>query len=330
MAGYQEMAPGIFQLRQEVRKGWIPFEMNLYALPGKEGLLFDAGSGTRGAVAHMVRLLDAIEEKTGRRVRRVLPSHAHWDHFSGASTLAERRRMEVLLTEAMVPLVRTRRGYRAAYLDVESALFPRGNGLKELFRSIRSRLMDEFFFLIAGVRAVTGPFTLITVGETLETDAGEWKVMAGPGHCDSHIMLWNPEAGILLGGDNVLADITTWLGPPHSDILAYQKTLETICHLPGLTLILPAHGRAIIDPLKRITQIITHRKKRLGEIRDKLDSAGSHGLNAHDLIGHYYPNLGPLKRALARGWIESTLLHLMKEGEVNRVAEGGGWRYRKL
>ncbi|BCS98249.1 hypothetical protein DSLASN_38810 [Desulfoluna limicola] len=330
MAGYEEMAPGIFKVRQEVRKGWIPFAINLYALPGDKGILFDAGSGAKGAVAHVARALDGLEKETGSRVRRVLPSHAHWDHFSGVSPLAEKRRMEVLLTEAMVPLVRTRRCYREAYQESESALLPKGNRAKEAVRSLQSRLVDELFSVTAGIRAVTGPFTPIAVGDTFHTDAGIWEVLAGPGHCDAHIMLWNAESGILLGGDNVLSSITTWLGPPRSDIVAYQRTLESIRDLPGLSLILPAHGRAITDPLKRTTDLIAHRKKRLAEIREKVDAAGSRGLNAHALVRDYYPNMGPLKRGVAQGWIETTLLHLMQEGHVARTAEKGLWRYRSL
>lgn len=330
MAGYKEMMPGIFRVRQEVRKGWIPFAINLYALPGEKGLLFDAGSGAKGAVAHVARSLDALEGETGRQVRRVLPSHAHWDHFSGTSPLAEKRRMEVLLTEAMVPLVRTRAHYRAAYREGESALLAKGGVFKEAFRSLESRLVDEAFSLFAGICAVTGPFTSIAVGDTFETDAGSWEVLAGPGHCDAHIMLWNAKSGILLGGDNVLADITTWLGPPRSDIISYQKTLATIRDLPGLSLILPAHGRAITDPLKRTTDLIAHRKKRLAQIKEKVDTAGPRGLNAHALVRHYYPKMSPLQRGVAQGWIEATLLHLMNEGDVARTAEKGLWRYRSL
>lgn len=327
MAGYDEMAPGVFRIRQQVRKGWVPFTMNLYALPGKDGLLFDAGSGTRGAVAHVARCLLDLENRTGARVRQVLPSHAHWDHFSGASALAERHRMTVRLTEAMVPLVRTRACYRAAYREGASALRPRAGAVKEALRSLGGRLMDEAFSLSMGIRAVTGPFSPLAVGDRVETNAGTWEVLAGPGHCDVHIMLWNEGAGILLGGDNVLADITTWLGPPRSDLVAYQKTLETIRELPGLRLILPAHGRPVTDPIKRTTHLIAHRKKRLAEIREKVETAGPKGLTGRSLVRDYYPRMAPLKRSIAQGWIEATLLYLLREGDVARTAEKGLWRY---
>lgn len=330
MAMFDEMVPGLFRIRQVVRKGWIPFSMNLYALPGEQGLLFDTGSGANGAVAHVARALDALEAQTKRRVRRVLPSHAHWDHFSGAAPLARKRGMEVLLTEAMAPLVRTRAAYRAAYREGESALHPQGNLVREACRALEGRLIDEAFSLTMGIRAVTGPYTPLAVGDTLETDAGAWQVLAGPGHCDAHIMLWNAASGVLLGGDNVLDGITTWLGPPRSDITAYTRTLETIRDLPGLSLILPAHGRAITNPLKRTTDLIAHREKRLAEIREKVESAGPKGLSARSLVRHYYPTMGPLRRSVAQGWIEATLLHLMQEGDIARTAEKGLWRYRIL
>ncbi|VVS93075.1 MBL fold metallo-hydrolase [Desulfoluna spongiiphila] len=330
MAGYEKMAPGVFRIRQEVRKGWVPFAMNLYALPGTDGLLFDAGSGTKGAVAHVARSLKDLERETGSRVRQILPSHAHWDHFSGASALADKRPMRVLLTEAMVPLVRTRACYRAAYREGTSALRPRAGALNEACRALGGRLIDEAFSLSMGIRAVTGPFSPLAVGDHLATDAGTWEVLAGPGHCDAHIMLWNAETGILLGGDNVLSHITTWLGPPRSDLVAYRKTLETIRELPGLRLILPAHGRPVTDPVKRTTQLIAHRKKRLTEIREKVEAAGPRGLTGRSLVRHYYPRMAPLKRSIAQGWIEATLLYLLQEGDVARTAEKGLWRYHPL
>ncbi|WP_300669457.1 MBL fold metallo-hydrolase [Desulfoluna sp.] len=329
MGLYEEMTPGIFRICQEVRKGWIPFTMNLYALPGTAGLLFDAGSGARGAVTYAARALDALEKERGTRVRRILPSHAHWDHFSGTSALAKRRRMEVLLTEAMVPLVRTRACYRAAYQERKSALHPPRSRGREAMRNLKDRLIDEAFSLSMGLQAVTGPFSLLCVGDHVESEAGTWEVLAGPGHCDAHIMLWNASSGILLGGDNVLANITTWLGPPRSNITAYQTTLETIRDLPGLTLILPAHGRPITDPIKRTTQLIAHRKKRLAQIKEKVAAAGPQGLSGRALVQHYYPHMAPLKRSIAQGWIEATLLHLLEEGELSRTLEKGLWCYHR-
>lgn len=330
MAGYEKMAPGVYRIRQEVRKGWIPFAINLYALPGDTGLLFDAGSGAKGAVAHVTRALEALEQETGAKIRRVLPSHAHWDHFSGVSGLAAQRPMKVLLTEAMVPLVRTRAGYRAAYRQGPSALHAQRGPVKEAGRSLGSRLIDEAFALSMGIRAVTGPYALLAAGDRLETDAGTWEVLAGPGHCDAHIMLWNASTGVLLGGDNVLSDITTWLGPPRSDLAAYQATLETIRALPGLALILPAHGRPVTDPVKRVTHLLSHRKKRLAEIREKVAAAGPRGLSGRALVRAYYPHMAPLKRSIAQGWIEATLLHLLAEGDVARTTEKGLWRYHSL
>ena len=327
MGRFTCLQEGIYRIRLQVRKGVVPFTANLYALPGDDGLLFDAGFGTRGAIAHLASALEAIEAEGEGRVREVMPSHAHWDHFSGVRPIADKRRMRVRLTEKMVPLIRTKAAFRQAYLaDFKET--PGGSALKKYLGKIPRRLGDEFYAAVMGIKAVTGPYTPISVGDCLSLASGRWEVLAGPGHCDVHVMLWNKERGVLLGGDNVLADITTWLGPPRSDIDAYESTLKMIRDLPGLKVIYPAHGGPVEDPIRRVTDILAHRKKRMDEIRMEVFRAGRRGVSAEGIVSRYYPRINAFRKGIARGWIDTTLVYLMREGTLRRYAENGVWRYQ--
>ena len=326
---FECLEEGVYRIRVEVRKGLIPFAANLYALPGEKGILFDAGFGGRGSVKRLAKALNGIESHSGGRVREVMPSHAHWDHFSGVRPIADERGMSVRMTPEMARLIRSKRAFRKAYLEGLRDTPHRGF-FKKTAERVGRRLGDEFYGLIMGVRGVTGAFTPLAVGDVFNTLSGSWEVMAGPGHCDVHLMLWNREKGILLGGDNVLADITTWLGPPRSNIEAYETTLKTIRDLPGLRVIYASHGRSVTEPVRRVTDLLNHRKKRMEDIRNELARAGSRGISVEGIVNRYYPGVSAFRRGVARGWIDITLLTLMGEGTITRYARNGIWRYTEL
>ncbi|RPI97602.1 MAG: MBL fold metallo-hydrolase, partial [Spirochaetales bacterium] len=89
-----EILPDIFVVSERGAFGAVKPEINVYVLAGHDGLIFDAGYGSRGAVRHLVREVRAIGERFKMQggpfsVRRILTSHAHPDHFSGLRPLRE-------------------------------------------------------------------------------------------------------------------------------------------------------------------------------------------------------------------------------------------------
>lgn len=120
MAGVREIEPGIFLVSE--RGGWGPMRppVNIYVLAGENGLVFDAGYGTAGSVRFLAREIRRIESLCRDRgdacsIRRVMPSHAHPDHFSGLAALRDGLGLRIVLTRQMADIIRSRRVYRNSY-----------------------------------------------------------------------------------------------------------------------------------------------------------------------------------------------------------------------
>lgn len=308
----QEAAPGVFRVTQVLASRFFKFTANIYIISGENGLVFDAGFGTQKAVANLTACIREIEKSgqngNGCKITRVLPSHGHWDHFSGLKGLKEKAGLNVLLTRKMAGAV-TSKSYYIRSMDLGSS---GGNPLNSLIRRFRTAL----YFKIAGVTFYTGPYQPLEEKEILTVGDSDWQVFSLPGHCDDDVVLYNPKSGILLGGDIVLEKITTWLGPYRSSLSAYMKSLEFLLTLPGLSLILPAHGGPVTDPISRINYLIQHRNKRTRQVLDIVRYAGAAGIDFNSIFKRIYPAAKIHRRFLMEGWMRITLDELIKQDQI--------------
>ena len=222
----REMQHGVFMVTE--RGGWGPLRppVNIYVIAGEDGLVYDAGYGTKGSVRYLAGQIRLIEGHCRNRgeacsITRVLPSHSHPDHFSGLAGLREELGLRVVLTRAMAELIGTREAYRESYRTERSG---NENLLASIVRERVLRPAESLFYeAVYGTRFVPDPDDLIDDDGVMEIGGRAWRVIASPGHSPDHLSLYNEESGILLGGDNVLRSVTTWLGPPKSDLQVYIR-----------------------------------------------------------------------------------------------------------
>lgn len=313
----EEFASGVFGFRQ---KGWIDALMppvNIYLIAGADGLIFDAGYGTKGAVAALARGVLSLESACRQRGRpcrmgRLLPSHAHPDHFAGLGAVSRAIGAEIWLTRTMARRLASRKAYRKAYAPNVSR--PSGRirrkGLGRLLTLVEERT-EGLYERLYGVRFVPKPDRIIEDQGVLAAGERLWRVLATPGHCDDHISLYDPRDGVLLGGDNVLRSVTTWLGPPRSSLRDYVRSLERIAALPGLRLILGAHGSPVTHPRRRIDTLLRWREHRTRQVFSAVAEAGARGIGPGRLIRMLYRGEGLGKRYMAEGWVLLTLDYLV-------------------
>ena len=325
----EEVAPDIFMIQERGSYGAIKPTVNSYVIAGSDGLVYDAGYGNYSSVRRFMAEFQNVERtwrgKNGEfRVRRILPSHVHPDHFSGLVALKKRLGLSILLTPLMHEIIASRKAYRSSYYFRGDEFFGNKNTIMRwvwdcAFRPVISDMYEGLY----GTRFVQHPDMLIGADSEIKINGRAWKIFPSPGHAIDHISLYDPERGILFSGDNVLRSVTTWLGPPKSNLSDYLASLKKILELPRLDLILSAHGSPVSNPRERVREIIDWRQSRTEQLLELVRDHGSDGVTLKGLLSQLYEREGWIKHRIAEGWVMVTLDHLVGEGLVERRSEAG-------
>ncbi|MHA1726821.1 MAG: MBL fold metallo-hydrolase [Promethearchaeota archaeon] len=321
-----EIFPGIFCIEERGKFLGIrrPPE-NVYVIAGKDGLIFDGGYGDKKTIKYFIEQVKKIEEQyktEGKEFNliRILPSHPHADHVGGLYLIKKYLGVKIVLTETMAKVLKNKQtfdkmyetDYFEDYLNVPTFK----NRIKLWFMKRISRYLYRKFF---GVHFINGVDEIIEEECTLIINEEKWRVFPSPGHCFGHISLYNEDKGILFSGDNVLKSITTWLGPPDSNLNDYMNSLQQLLELPNLKLILPSHGSPIETPRKRIKELLAHRRERTEEILNLVRKNSKNGATPSEIIKALYPNGTGRIRNMARGYVCLTLKKLEQEGLIRRA-----------
>ena len=321
----KEVYPGIFLIKEKGTFGAIKPPENVYVLAGSDGIIFDAGYGTKKAVKHFIRDLKKVEEYYKEqnkefKLTRILVSHCHPDHFSGLKRIREALGIPISLTKKSAEIIKDKKSFiksfeTDAYEDYLRVRKKITRKIINVLRNIGSRL---FYQRIYGVSYINDPEEIIDDDTEITINGEIWRIFPSPGHAIDHISLYNEGEGILFSGDNILRSITTWLGPPNCSVAEYIKSIEAIQKLPNLNLILAAHGSPIENPKERLADILIHRKEREKKVLNIIYDEKEKGICPKDIIKAIYPNHSRFLHQVARGWIVLTLKMLEEKNLIKR------------
>ncbi|MFX1338520.1 MAG: MBL fold metallo-hydrolase [Promethearchaeota archaeon] len=324
----KEVSPGIFIIKE---KGVIKLRkppVNIYIIVGdSHGLIFDAGYGDKKTVKSVIKEIEEIKalcqsQNKEFKLTHILPSHTHPDHISGLYKLSKSLGLKVILTKKMAEIIKNKKSYRSAReADLLKDLFL----IKNFWGHAISKINDFFhwfFYKYAfGIKFIENPDEIIEEDTEISINNESWKIIASPGHAIDHISLYNKEKGILLSGDNVIKNVTTWIGPPGSNIESYVNSLEMIKNLPNLKFLLAAHGRPIKNPIRRVEEIIVHRKERTKQVIEIVTKYPEQGITPKELINELYPQGAKIIQRIGRGWVCLTLKMLEEQSLVTHIRE---------
>ncbi|MBN2223386.1 MAG: MBL fold metallo-hydrolase [Deltaproteobacteria bacterium] len=324
----KEVAPGIFRVTEKGIAGAMTPPVNLYVLAGDDGVIFDAGYGNRHSVNSLVgevRKIEALCRSRGSpcTITRILPSHAHPDHVSGLKRIRRSLGLSIVLTRKMAAYLSSRESYRKVlWGDRSDHRYFSNSNLEWYATRTLNRMYRILFQFLFHTDAISDPDIIINDRSLMEINGEQWEIFPSPGHSDDHISLYNSERGILLAGDNVLRRITTWLGPPHSNLEEYIESVQYMRDLPNLTLILSAHGGLITNPRERLREILRWRERRTREVCEIVKRSGANGVTVRTIVGRLYGNESRSKQRMASGWVKVTLKHLEDTNKVVRKVHG--------
>jgi glyoxylase-like metal-dependent hydrolase (beta-lactamase superfamily II) len=258
-----EIATGIFELRLP-----IPFEdglVNVFLFTdGAEADLLDSGMNTEESLD----LIHAATRHVGaKRLRTLMVTHIHPDHYGAAGALAGGPGLADLYMHRLeVPLVHPR------YVELE-----------HLVEEVRRYLLvngvpaEEADVLSNSQRALSEvvktaePSVQLDGAETIVMGRRRLRVEWTPGHSPGHICLHDRADGLLFAGDHILPELSPNIGlHPQSTPDPLHEYLDGLRRMAELEpkQVLPAHGRPFSNAKARVGELIAHHRRRLDQIME--------------------------------------------------------------
>jgi glyoxylase-like metal-dependent hydrolase (beta-lactamase superfamily II) len=314
-----QVVDGIYRLELP-----MPFELrhvNVYLVrDGEAFTLIDTGLQTDESRQALEAKLDELQVSL-KRIRRILITHIHPDHFGLAAELRRRSGAELVIHRLEVALMEPRYA-RAEDLVHEVAAWLSKNGVpsKEA-EFIKSASMAAREFV-----SVVEPDTLLEGSERVPVEGGALIVTWTPGHSPGHCCFYWPERRLLFSGDHLLPKISPNIGlHPQSGadpLTDYLGSLDRIRRLE-VSLVLPAHGDPFTDHRARIDTIVQHHRERKDALV-ALAAGGEH--TGWELAGRLFKGVMERNVFQQRLALQETLAHcqsLAQEGRLRKQVGDG-------
>ena len=253
-----EVTSGIFELRLP-----IPFEdglVNVFLFSdGKEADLLDCGMNSEESVEAIHR---ATREIGAGRLRTLLVTHIHPDHYGAAGTLAGGPGLANLYIHRLeVPLVHPR------YVELEHLV-------EEVHRYLlvngvpagEAEVLSNSQRALSQVVKTAEPAVQLDGAETIVMGRRHLRVEWTPGHSPGHICLYEASEGLLFAGDHILPELSPNIGlHPQSTPDPLHEYLDGLRRMAALhpKRVLPAHGRPFSSATARVDSLVSHHQRRL-------------------------------------------------------------------
>jgi glyoxylase-like metal-dependent hydrolase (beta-lactamase superfamily II) len=277
-------APGtVERVTETVARIALPLPMrdlkvvNAYAIGGSDGVtLIDPGWADVESESMLVHGLASLGFSPAD-VRRILVTHAHWDHYTQALKWQKELGAHVYLGAEERHTIAAFASLRGVYPNQVRLL--RVAGADALADDVASVDLEPH----ERDMPVGPPDVWLTDGDRIDCGTTTIVAHATPGHTRGHMVFEDPDAGLLFTGDHVLPRITPSIGfersPDRNALRTYLGSLQ-LCLTRRSATMLPAHGALSSDVGTRVEQLLAHHEDRLDQIRT-LVSAGA--LTAYDV-----------------------------------------------
>ena len=324
LARADRVLSGLWRLRLPLPWPGVP-HVNAYAIAAGDGVvLVDTGLAEPGALAQLERALHQAGSGL-EQVRLLVCTHAHPDHYGLANPIVEAAGCELWMHPSHGHSTRAaQRPERALERRIEVA---RHCGVPEddLRRYQAERAGGD-----TGVAGVVRPDRDLVPGVEIETDLGTLEVHETPGHAPSHVVLHEPDSGLLIAGDHLLGRIALYFDYGHTPdpVGEFLRSLDVVEGL-GARLCVAGHGRPFRDVQAHIEGNRRELDAQLGRVREALARGSRTPFELVRALLELEPEreLTPMMVSLGLNMVLAYLSRLEVTGEAGRVggAEPERW-----
>ena len=309
--------------------------VNCYLIEDDPLTLIDTGPNSG-------KTLDGLERALAARGRRIedleliVITHQHMDHLGLLEILARRSGAQVAAFHLLGPYLADFSRSAAADDEFAQAIMR--------WHGVPGDLATVLGSLAAAFRAFgsSGPVSQgLRDGGSLTLRDRTLRIFHRPGHSPSDTLLWDEDRGILIGGDHLLAHISSnplvsrplgeeragrSAGPEHvarsrpQALVQYMNSMRATRELPA-RLVLPGHGEPILDHAGLIDERLRMHRRRAARILEILDDQR---LSAYEIATRMWGNVAVTQAYLTLSEVLGHLDLLLAAGRaVEQEGEGG-------
>lgn len=318
----QTKTPIIYPISVPTRSDLATF--NFYLVENQDQLLLvDAGINSEKcwqAFLDVLRKNDFILTD----IDKIVLTHSHEDHTGLVNHILDKHQVSVYAHEDAVFRLKRDWGYLKRRLDFFQELYAKaGSGamgdkrVEVLKRKAREN----------STQAIHTEIILLKEGDAVNG----FKVIATPGHWPDHIVLLDPENGIMLSGDHLIQHISSnaliepdQQGQKIATLLQYEQSLMK-CQSYHINIIYPGHGEIIHAPSKLIEQRLNGIERKAKKI---LSTVGKlHPCTVAEIAQVYYKDKYDTEFSLVMSEILGQLDRLEAQKRIERQEKDGKWYY---
>jgi glyoxylase-like metal-dependent hydrolase (beta-lactamase superfamily II) len=304
--------------------------VNLYLLEDDPLTLIDSGPNSGQALDELEQALGghghAIED-----IGLLVLTHQHMDHIGLAEIIARRSGAEVAALDLVAP-------YLERYSE-DMELDDRFAARMMLRHGLPADVVHALRAVSASYRAWGASVTVtrpLAAGSTLRLRDRTLEVLHRPGHSPSDTVFWDAERRILLGGDHLIAHIssnpllTRPLGGPAGDeetrpqaLVDYIASLGATREM-GIDLVLAGHGVPISDHAGLIDERLRLHVRRAEKILGLIEA---HPSSAYELAQALWGNVAVTQAYLTLSEVLGHADLLLNDGRIQETVADGVVRF---
>lgn len=305
--------------------------VNCYLIEDDPLTLVDTGPNSGKALDELER---ALRER-GHRIEdleRIVITHQHLDHLGLVGILARRSGAEVCALDILAPVMEEFGAHAERDDELAEALMLRHGIPRDVVIALRS--VSRSYRAWGGSAHVDTP---LADGASLSFAGRTLRVLHRPGHSPSDTLFWDAERRLLLGGDHLIAHISSnplvsrplggrsgepGDGRPRA-LITYLRSLAETRAMP-VEVVLAGHGEPIHDHARLIDERVALHERRAAKIGGLI---AEEPLTVYEIAQRLWGNVAVTQAFLTLSEVLGHLDLLIERGEAREAELGGVVRY---